>query len=235
MYGDSTASHYSAYRPPLHSIILKKALSKNKIRQVGLDIGCGTGHSAIELTRYCNLVIGLEPSKSMLHNIEKHDKLHYVNSPGERIPLAAMSVDVVTLAGSLNYINREPLIHELVRICRANAQIVVYDFKIDLTRVEDILGVNFADRSLEYDHSANLSDHSNFDETINLEDEFSAFATPLEVAHILLSDQERHNTLCKKYNLSNPVILVANEIGAKFKTVPVKSNTYCSVYSMVLN
>ena len=232
MYEDLTASHYSAYRPPFHSIILQIALSQNKIRQVGLEIGCGTGHSAKELARYCNLVIGLEPSKSMLLKIEKHGNLHYVNSPGEQIPLATRSVDVVTLAGSLNYIDREPLIRELVRICRANAEIVVYDFKIDLTRFEDILEVNFADSSLEYDHCANLSDHSIFDEIIDVEDELSTIATPMEIAHILLSDPERHGTLCKKYNILNPANLIASEIGCKFKTVPVDSKIYCSVYSM---
>jgi len=60
MYDAITASHYSAYRPPFHSIILERALRQNKKRQLGVDIGCGTGHSAQALTEYCNFVVGLE-------------------------------------------------------------------------------------------------------------------------------------------------------------------------------
>ncbi len=88
MYDAITALHYSAYRPPLHSIILGRALRENKKRRIGLDIGCGTGRSAQELANFCNHVVGLEPSKSMLFKTEKHEKVNYVNSPGEQIPIA---------------------------------------------------------------------------------------------------------------------------------------------------
>ena len=198
MYDAITALHYSAYRPPLHSIILEKALRDNKKRQIGLDIGCGTGRSAQELANFCDHVVGIEPSKSMLFETKKHEKVDYVNSPGEQIPIAARSVDVVTLAGSLNYIERNSLVSELVRISRAEAEIVVYDFEIDLTNFEEFLGINLTNSSLEYDHSTNLSGHSNFYEVTIVEDEFSTNASSLEIAHLLLSNRERHKALCEK-------------------------------------
>jgi ubiquinone/menaquinone biosynthesis C-methylase UbiE len=232
MYGAITALHYSAYRPPLHSIILERALRENKKRQIGLDIGCGTGRSAQELAYFCNRVVGLEPSKSMLSKTKKHEKVDYVNSPGENIPIAARSADVVTLAGSLNYIERNSLISELVRICRADAEIVVYDFEIDLTYFEEVLGINLENSSLEYDHSTNLSGHSNFDEITVVEDEFSTYASPLEIAHLLLSNQERHTALCRKYKISNPVSLLENKISSMSKIISFKSNIFYSVYSV---
>ena len=198
MYDAITASHYSAYRPPIHSIILGRALREKKKRRIGLDIGCGTGRSAQELANFCDHVVGLEPSKSMLFKTEKHEKVDYVNSPGEQIPIAARSVDVVTLAGSLNYIERNSLVSELVRISRAEAEIVVYDFEIDLTNFEEFLGINLTNSSLEYDHSTNLSGHSNFYEVTIVEDEFSTNASSLEIAHLLLSNRERHKALCEK-------------------------------------
>lgn len=235
MYDAITASHYSAYRPPLHSIILGRTLRENKKRRIGLDIGCGTGRSAQELANFCNHVVGLEPSKSMLFKTETHEKVDYVNSPGEQIPIATRSVDIVTLAGSLNYIERNSLVNELVRICRAKAEIVVYDFKIDLTEFEKFLGINLVSLSPEYDHSTNLSEHSNFDEVTIVEDELSTNASPQEIAHLLLSDRERHNALCRKYKISNPVKLVANEIHSMSKIIPFKSNVFYSVYSLSQN
>ena len=122
MYDAITASHYSAYRPPLHSIILGRALGPYQKRQTGVDIGCGTGRSAQELANFCNHVVGLEPGESMLLKAEKHGKVNYVNSPAEQMPIATGSVDIVTLAGSLNYIERNALVNELVRVCRTDAR-----------------------------------------------------------------------------------------------------------------
>jgi SAM-dependent methyltransferase len=235
MYDAITELHYSAYRPPLHSIILGRALREKKERRIGLDIGCGTGHSAQELANFCDHVVGLEPGKSMLFKTEKNEKIDYVNSPGEQIPIAARSVDVVTLAGSLNYIERNSLVNELVRICRAEAEIVVYDFEIDLTNFEELLGINLANSSPEYDHSTNLSAHSDFDEVTIVEDESLTNASPLEVAHLLLSNRERHNALCGKYKNLNPVTLVENEISSMSKITPFKSNIFYSVYTLSQN
>jgi ubiquinone/menaquinone biosynthesis C-methylase UbiE len=196
MYDAITALHYSAYRPPLHSVILERALRENKRRKTGLDIGCGTGHSAQELTQFCNHVVGLDPSVSMLSRTRKHERVDYVNSPGEQIPFADRSVDVVTLAGSLNYIERTSLVNELLRICNADAEIVVYDFLVDLTYFEELLGIRLKNSSLDYDYRTNLSEHSSFDEIANVEDEISSTASPLEIAHLLLSSKERHYALC---------------------------------------
>jgi len=235
MYDEITASHYSAYRPPFHSIILGRALRQNKNRQTGLDIGCETGRSAQELARFCNHVVGLEPSRAMLLKAEQHDRVNYVCSSGEQIPIAGRSIDVVTLAGSLNYIEQNSLVSELIRICSIDAEIIVYDFEIHLGKFEKFLGDNLVNCSREYDHSANLSEHSKFAEITVVEDEFSTNASPLEIAHLLLSDRERHNELCEKYKVSNPIKLIENEIRSEFKSVPIKSNIFYSVYSLLQN
>jgi len=200
---------------------------------MGLDIGCGTGRSAQELAKFCSHVVGLEPSKSMLLKAKKHKNVNYVNSPGEQIPIATTSVDVVTLAGSLNYIERNSLVNELLRICRADAEIVVYDFEVDLTNFEKFLGINLANYSPEYDHSANLSEPLNFDEVTIVEDEISTTASPMEIAHLILSDRERHNVLCEKYEISNPEKLIQNEISSISETISFRSNIFYSVYSLL--
>ena len=233
MYDPITASHYSAYRPPFHSVILGRALRQQKKRKKGLDIGCGTGRSAQELANFCSHVVGLEPSKSMLLKAEKHENVNYVNSPGEQIPIATRAVDVVTLAGSLNYIERNSLVSELLRICRTDAEIVVYDFEVDLTNLEKFLGINLAKCSPEYDHSVNLSEHSNFDEVTIVEDEISTTASPLEIAHLILSDRECHDVLCEKYEISNPEKLVENEISSISETISFRSKIFYSVYSLL--
>ncbi len=65
-YNQAVAEHYAAFRPPLHQLILKKLLNPGERLQSGLDIGSGTGYSAIALSGYCDHVIGLDPSESMI-------------------------------------------------------------------------------------------------------------------------------------------------------------------------
>lgn len=235
MYDAITASHYSAYRPPFHAIILERALSKNKKRKIGLDIGCGTGRSAYELADFCDHVVGLDSNKSMLSKTKNHKKVNFINSPGEQIPIAAKSVDVVTLAGSLNYINRTSLINELLRICQADSEIIVYDFEIDLARYEEFLGIFLISSSPEYDHSANLSEHTSFDEVTVVEDEYSVNASPTDIAHLLLSNRIHYKALCEKYKASDPLTMVEGEIGSMLKIPPIKAAVFYSVYSLSHN
>ncbi len=59
IYDDQIARHYAAYRPPLHQLIINEAL-ENQLFEVGLDIGCGTGCSAIALADRCRQVFGVD-------------------------------------------------------------------------------------------------------------------------------------------------------------------------------
>ena len=57
-YDEAIAYHYDAYRPPLAEVILSQVLGEDERFQDRLDIGCGTGYSAIALAKYCSQVYG---------------------------------------------------------------------------------------------------------------------------------------------------------------------------------
>jgi len=233
MYDDTIAIHYAAYRPPIHAIILEKVLHQSRNHYTGLDIGCGTGQSTLALTSFCDYVIGLEPSKSMLSRSAAHGKVNYLNASAEEIPLAARSVDVVTLAGSLNYIECDSLVSELVRICRTESEIVIYDFEIVLSQFEKYLGIESPQRSSEYDHSMNLSERTEVEAITVVAEELSLIANSFEIAHLLLSDQYRHLTLSQIYETSNILESIESDIRAMGNEVPIKANIYYSLYSLV--
>ncbi|WP_436716151.1 class I SAM-dependent methyltransferase [Roseiconus lacunae] len=50
-YTDAVASHYAAYRPPLHELILMRVISNQTRFCDGLDVGCGTGRSSGALAK----------------------------------------------------------------------------------------------------------------------------------------------------------------------------------------
>lgn len=129
-YNQATAFHYASYRPPLHSMILGYVLSTEESFRNGLDVGCGTGYSAIALTKYCTHVFGVEPSASMLAEATENKKITYQQGSGANLALPNKSVDLVTFAGSLFYAKSEELIKELKRVCHAQAVVIPYDFEV---------------------------------------------------------------------------------------------------------
>ena len=199
MYDDTIATHYAAYRPPIHEIILNRSLTLTDNRGTGLDIGCGTGQSSQALKKYCRLVLGIDPSETMLGKAERFDGVVYAIATAEQIPVVDNLVDIVTLAGSLNYIERNGLINELKRVCRQDAKIVVYDFEIDLSSIERQLEIERHDKLYGYDHSTNLGGHSGISLFSMVEDVLTLDLSLSEIAHLLLSDDGRSEALHRKY------------------------------------
>lgn len=232
MYDTITAVHYSAYRPPLHAAILARVLEPTQTRTTGVDVGCGTGHSARELAGYCHYVIALEPSEAMLDKAENHDKVTFVNAAGEQMPLTDCSADIVTLAGSLNYIERKTLTNELIRICRRDAEILVYDFALDLDEFENLLGIAPADSSPDYDHAANLHTQTGLRVISCLTDEILIQVNPIELAHLLLSDRNCHDALSSKTGVVHPFEQIVRQLRSIANLFPVRSRIYYSVYTL---
>lgn len=131
-YDQISAYYYLKYRPPLHEYILKKCLSPKHKFTLGLDVGCGTGQSSVALSNYCHRVVGIEPSIYMFENALKHPKIEYQLLHTENLEFEAHSFDIVSFAGSLYYAKSQRMLDEIVRVCQNNAQIVIYDFEIEL-------------------------------------------------------------------------------------------------------
>ncbi|MEM7384609.1 MAG: class I SAM-dependent methyltransferase, partial [Verrucomicrobiota bacterium] len=109
-YHDAVARHYAAYRPPLHRLILQRQLEGRDRFRSGLDLGCGTGYSAVALTEFCDEVVGLDISRSMLDSASPHPQITYVEGRGDdlqRFPDGTF--DIITFAGSLFYTRSEAL------------------------------------------------------------------------------------------------------------------------------
>lgn len=203
-YHQAVAAHYAAYRPPLHQLILERVLSGEKTFSSGLDVGCGTGRSAVALAAYCAHVYGVDPSQAMLSEATKHERITYLNGAGEDVPLPGGSVDVVTLAGSLFYADRRATARELKRVGRKNALVVPYDFEILLDEALRQQGVGLQKAAPDYDHRANFSGAAGFAERVADSEQVSLSVTAAELAHVLLADARRYEVFAKKHGASDP-------------------------------
>ena len=230
MYESTTAQHYAAYRPPLHKTILEKIFTLPGNRQRGLDIGCGTGLSCQALSRYCNHVIGIDPSLAMLSRARTQPGISYLNADGQRLPLSGNSIDVVTMAGSLNYLDRKLLIAELTRVCRSGAEIAIYDFEIDLSHFESGFAVDTSINSGGYNHRLNLSGFSEVEEICVVNAEVMFHPQAGEIAHLLLADERWYGSLQEKFYPQNVFESLKQEIESMNTRFQVKARTDYSLY-----
>ena len=92
-----------------------------------LDVGCGPGHDAAELTRRGHDVLGLDLSTSMLR-LARAAGVHVVQGDLRRLPLTGDAVDVVWSSASLLHVPREQTAATLAewrRVVRAGGRLAL--------------------------------------------------------------------------------------------------------------
>jgi SAM-dependent methyltransferase len=126
------AAGYAFSRPAVHPHVIRKIREDLRLEgPVGraLDIGCGAGLSTAALEPIATTVVGLEPMPSMLaHRHAVAPRASFVAARAEQLPFAAGSFDVVTAAGSLNYVDLDLFLPDLTRVLTARGVMVIYDF-----------------------------------------------------------------------------------------------------------
>lgn len=204
-YDGNSARHYAAFRPPLHRLILERVMGPHERFRAGLDVGCGTGYSAVALAGYCDQVLGLDPSGSMLERAQRHPKITYIQGSGDALSqLPLQPFGVVTFAGSLVYAKTDKLRRELRCVCAPGGTILAYDFEVLLNEAMAMAGVECAAVSSEYDHRANLSGWTEFAIERSGTERLRLEVTGREMAHVLLSDSNRYDAFAKHFPGSDP-------------------------------
>lgn len=234
-YDKITALHYAAYRPALHGEILRSCLGAQDKRSWGLDVGCGTGHSAVALAQYCEGVIGIDPSRAMLARAIEHPRVTYALQAHETLDLADNRFDLATFAGSLHYAKSQNLIDEVVRVCKKGAQILVYDFELLLDHIiTSLIPEGHAAPPSTYDHRANFSglDQSALALEKELQKPFSVPMAPSELAHVFLSVMDTHGALLERFGRDKLFQQVAQRLHALLKAEPasVGAMAYATLY-----
>jgi SAM-dependent methyltransferase len=103
---EDMAAGYALFRPPIHARILERVRPHLSVRvRRALDVGCGAGLSTRALHELAEHCIGIEPAEAMLERsgaVAPGDD--FVVGVAEAIPFAKDSIDLISAAGSLNYV-----------------------------------------------------------------------------------------------------------------------------------
>jgi SAM-dependent methyltransferase len=122
------ADGYASRRPAVHRPILERALGRAVRR--ALDIGCGSGVSTAALQGLAEQRVGMEPAFAMLQRARTLvPGAEFVHGRAEQLPFRSESTDLMTAAGSLNYVDLDPFFREAARVLTQDGTLLVYDFK----------------------------------------------------------------------------------------------------------
>lgn len=237
-YDHITAFHYAAFRPPLHSEILKACVKEDNEYLLGLDVGCGTGQSATALSGYCKKVIGIDPSEEMLEKTVKHPRVEYQYYNCNYFDFPKDHFDIITFAGSLFYGKSQELLNEVVRVSKDAAEIIIYDFQVLLDSIlEELLTDSANKEQSNYDHQVNFDGlkQENLEVKKVFKKSIQFEISIANIAHLLLSSKDNYSLLFARFGenkLYNKILQKLHLI-YKSKNTLFKANTYATVYKIV--
>ncbi|HEY5013264.1 MAG TPA: class I SAM-dependent methyltransferase [Acidimicrobiia bacterium] len=126
------ATGYATQRPPIHAVIIERArprLGFGERVDLAVDVGCGAGSSmrpVLSLARRC---VGVDPSPSMIHRaVAVVPEASFVVGRAESLPLRARAAQLITAAGSLNFVDLAAFYEEVRRVLTPDGVLLVYDF-----------------------------------------------------------------------------------------------------------
>ena len=230
-YDAAVAEHYAAFRPPLHRLILERLIRPGETFSVGLDVGCGTGYSAVALAHFCDRVIGIDSSASMLDQAQPHPRITYLHASGEQLShVLAERVDAVTFAGSLCYAKSDGLRTGLARVCRPGATILVYDFEVLLDAIVAEFGLSGPPVASGYDYAANLSDWAELSPDVVGRERIGLDVSAEDLAHVLLADSNRYAGLKARFRVRDVFSAVAGRVGQRTARASLAADIYFARY-----
>lgn len=126
----SAAERYSKGRPYFHPIVIeriKQFLSLKEPLSRALDVGCGTGLSAVALKEIAREVVGVDAAVEMIALADSDPRIQYLVASAEKLPFAENEFELVTLSSAFHWLDREKFLKEADGVLRTGGWLVVYD------------------------------------------------------------------------------------------------------------
>ncbi|CAF0967553.1 unnamed protein product [Adineta steineri] len=119
---------YRLYRPgyprQLFEYIINYYFNNNQTDAkipFALDVGCGSGQATVELSSYCDRVIGIDVSANQIAHAIQKDNVEYRCQKAEDLTFQeSNSVDLVTIATALHWLDIESFVQQVQRVLKPN-------------------------------------------------------------------------------------------------------------------
>jgi SAM-dependent methyltransferase len=137
------ATGYAAYRPRYPGGLFAALAAASARHDRAWDCATGTGQAATGLADHFRFVLASDASAAQVRAARAHQRVRYVVARAEEVPLAARSVDLVTVAQALHWIDLPEFYSEARRVLRPGGLLVVWTYgghRVDGGRLDEEVG-----------------------------------------------------------------------------------------------
>jgi len=124
------AAQYSAFRPTYPEAVFEYLAGQCRQRQLAWDCACGNGQATVALAGHFESVIGTDASAQQIASAAARPGITYRVAPGERSGLAAATVDLVTVAQALHWLDLPLFFAEVARVLRPGGVLAVWTYGV---------------------------------------------------------------------------------------------------------
>jgi SAM-dependent methyltransferase len=126
----TAGERYAKGRPYFHPLVMEKIRATCALGdgcESALDVGCGTGQSAIALADIAKSVVGVDVSAAMLAQAAPHARIKFICASAEQIPLPDSGFDLITVALAFHWLDRKRFMAESRRLLKDCGWLVIYN------------------------------------------------------------------------------------------------------------
>lgn len=124
------SSEYRLYRPNYPDELFEYLAGITRARTVAWDVATGTGQSAIRLADYFEQVYATDASPQQIDNAVPHQKITYSVAAETCDLLADHSIELVTVAQALHWLDIECFFNEVHRVIANGGVLAVWTYNL---------------------------------------------------------------------------------------------------------
>jgi SAM-dependent methyltransferase len=124
------AAEYASCRPGYPSDLFTYLAGVAPRRELAWDCAAGSGQATLPLTQWFRRVIGTDASAAMLAQASPHPKVEYRVAPAQQSGLDDRSVDLVTVAQALHWLELDAFYAEVERVLVPGGVLAVWTYGI---------------------------------------------------------------------------------------------------------
>ncbi|UJR14453.1 hypothetical protein I4U23_001450 [Adineta vaga] len=130
--GEDHTAKYRLHRPNYPKALFEQITNyyfngkaTNEKIPLALDVGCGSGQATVDLSLFCERVIGIDVSADQIANAIPKDNIEYRHHTAEDLSfLQSNSVDLITIAATLHWLDIDNFFKEVKRILKPQTGVI---------------------------------------------------------------------------------------------------------------
>jgi SAM-dependent methyltransferase len=122
------AAEYAAYRPHYPARLFAELAARAPRTELAWDCATGNGQAAVGLAEHFRRVVATDASAAQIASAVPHERVSYGVALAHASGLASSTVDLVTVAQALHWLDRDAFFREARRVLVANGVVAVWSY-----------------------------------------------------------------------------------------------------------